>query len=98
MKLMIFWELHPDKRHDVFAAFAGMDLKDYQSQHGSSIKLIGRWHDVINGTGVGICETDDAEALSLWLMKWHAVCDFEMVPVLDDEEAHKVAKEAAGAG
>lgn len=95
MKFMIPWELHPDKRHDAFTAFAEMDLEEYQTQQGSSVKLIGRWHDLANGTGVAICETDDAEALTLWLMKWHAICDFEIVPVLDDEEAHVAAKKAA---
>jgi hypothetical protein len=98
MKLMIHWELHHDKRHDVFTAFAGMDLKDYQAQQGSAIKLIGRWHDLVNGTGVAICETNDAEAFALWLMKWNAVCDFDTVTVLDDEEAHAAAKKAAAAG
>ena len=88
MKLMIFWQLHADKRHDVFSGFADMDLADYQSMQGPNVNLIGRWHDVMNGTGVAIVETDDAEALSSWLMNWHAVADYDMVPVLDDEEAH----------
>ena len=98
MKLMIHWEIQPDKRHDVFAAFAGMDLDDYQSEQGPNVKLIGRWHDVINATGVAICETDDAEALALWLMKWNSVCEFKMVTVLDDEEAHAVARKVVAEG
>jgi len=94
MKLMVYWQLHPEKRHDVFGAFGGMDLADYQSQQGSTINVIGRWHDVAGGTGVAICETDDAEAFSAWLLAWISVCDFEMAPVLTDEEAHSVCRKA----
>lgn len=92
MKLMIQWELHADKRHDVVAAWAAMDLAEYQKQQGPSIKVLGRWHDLINGRGVGVCETDDAEALSRWLLKWNAVVDFEVAVVHDDEEAHAIAR------
>lgn len=95
MKLMILWQIHPDRRHDVLATFAEMDLDDYLAQQGPAIEVLGRWHDLVNFTGVAICETDDTEALGLWLMKWNAVCDFEIVPVLDDAEAHAAARKAA---
>ena len=98
MKLMVFWQLHPDKRHDVFSAFAGMDLADYQSLQGPNVTMIGRWHDVMNGTGVAIVDTDDAEALSKWLMNWHSVADYDTVPVLNDEEAHALCRQAVEAG
>jgi hypothetical protein len=72
-----------------------MDLNDYQAQQGAGIEILGRWHDVNNFTGVVICDTDDAAALGLWLLQWNAVCDFEIVPVLDDEETHALARKAA---
>jgi hypothetical protein len=92
MKLMIQWEIHPEQRHDVFSGWAEMNLADYQAQQGPSIKTLGRWHDLINGRGISICETDDAEALSQWLLKWNAVVDFEIAVVHDDEEAHAIVK------
>ena len=98
MKLMITWEIHPDKRQDVFAAFAAMDLADYQAQQGPNVKVLGRWHDVMNGRGFGLCETNDEAALSSWLMKWHAAVDFEVFVVHDDAEAHALAKAQAAAG
>jgi hypothetical protein len=94
MKQMILWQIHQENRQEVFSAFASMELADYQSQQGSAVKILGRWHDVINGTGVAICETDDLDALAQWLMPYQAVCDFEMVPVLDDAEAHATARKA----
>lgn len=95
MKLMIQWEIHPDKRHDVFSGWAEMDLADYQSQQGPAVEVLGRWHDLINLRGVAVCETDDAEALSRWLLNWNAVVNFEMSVVHTDEEAHAIAKEMA---
>lgn len=92
MKFMIQWTIHPERCQDVFGGFAAMDLADYQSQQGPSITLLGRWHDLINGRGMGICETDDAAALSAWLMKWNGVVDFEMSVVHDDAEAHALAR------
>jgi hypothetical protein len=95
MKLMIHWEIHPEKRHDVFAAWADMDLADYQTQQGPSVQVLGRWHDLVNFRGVAICETDDAEAFSRWLLDWNAVVDFEVSVVHTDEEAHAIAKQMA---
>jgi hypothetical protein len=92
MKLMITWSVHPEKREDVFAVFAKMDLADYQSQQGPTIEVLGRWHDVMNGRGFGLCETTDAKALSAWLMNWNAACDFEVFVVHDDAEAHEIVK------
>ena len=91
---MVYWKIHQSNRPAVFSAFSAMELEEYQSQQGPNVKIIGRWHDVINGTGVAICETDDLDALSQWLMPYQAVCDFEIVPVLDDEEAHSTARKA----
>ena len=95
MKFMIRWEIHSAKRHDVFAAFAAMKLADYQAQQGPTIKVLGRWHDLINGRGVGVCEAHDAEALARWLVPWNAVVDFEVAVVHDDEEAHAILKQTA---
>ena len=57
---------------------------------GDTIEVLGRWHDIVNGRGVAICETDDADALSGWLLKWNAGVDFEIAIVHSDEEAHAI--------
>ena len=93
MKLMIQWEIHVDSRHDVFSMWSEMDLEEYGAMQGSTIKTIGRWHDLINGRGVMIAETDDAEAMTKWLLGWNGVCDFDITIVHDDEEAHALVKE-----
>ncbi len=50
------------------------------------MKFIGRWHDVVGLTGVGIIETDDINAINSWLLKWKAIVDITVTHVLDDEE------------
>ena len=97
MKFMITWEIHPSKRQDVFAAFASMNLTDYQNQPGPSIQALGRWHDVANGRGIAICETTDAAALSAWLMKWNHAVDFTFAVVHDDAEAHALVEKHVAA-
>jgi len=98
MKLMIQWEIHVDQRHDVFTGWSEMDLEDYGAMQGATIKTLGRWHDLINGRGIQICETDDGEAVAQWLLKWNAVCDFEISIVHDDEEAHAIVKKNVAEG
>lgn len=89
MKFMVSWQVHPDKRHETFKAFCDMSSGD---EDFGGVKLLGRWHDVVNFTGVAICVADDPSALGRWLLNWNDVIDIEAVPVLDDEEARAVGK------
>ena len=97
MKILVQWEIHPERRDDVFAAFAAMDLADYQAMGGPNVKTLGRWHDLINGRGFGVLETSDPDAVSVWMMKWNAAVDFEISIVHDDEEAHALVREHVAA-
>ena len=58
-----------------------------------SFATLGRWHDVINGRGVSIAETDDPDALSRWLLAWNVGVDFEISIVHTDEEAHAMIRD-----
>jgi len=98
MKFMVLWQIHSDKRQEVLTTFGGMELADYQAGSGPGVKVIGRWHDMITLTGVAICEADEAEALGRWLMPWQSVCDIEILPALEDEEAHALAREMLAEG
>jgi len=92
MKFMITWKLHPGKLHDAIAHFSQMTLEQEMSGLDGSTKLIGRWHCLVNGTGVAICESDSAEMLSNWLLNWNTIMDFEVAPVLDDAETRALGK------
>jgi len=95
MKFMITWHIHPDKRHAALNAFAQMTANDDKKDMGNKIKLIGRWHDLSEGTGVAICECDDAMAISSWALNWNAVLDFQTRVVLDDEETRTLGLQRA---
>jgi hypothetical protein len=92
MKFMITWRVHPDKRQAAFNAFSQMTLSDDQKDMGSKIKLIGRWHDLSDFSGVAIAESDDPQALASWALNWNNVLDMKTVVVLDDQEAREVGK------
>ncbi len=90
MKFMSTWRVHPDKRQAVVNAFAQMTVEDIKKDIGTQIRLIGRWHDISQLTGVVIFESDDAMAVGSWALNWNSVLDLQTVVVLDDEEARAV--------
>jgi hypothetical protein len=66
-----------------------------QADQGSSIKLIGRWHDLARGRGVTICESDSAEAMANWALNWNSILDVDVAMVLDDNETRALGKKRA---
>ena len=92
MKFMLTWRVHPEKRQAAFTAFSQMTPEDDLKDMGSNIKLIGRWHDLSDFSGVAICETDDPQALASWALNWNNVLDLRTVIVLDDQEAREVGR------
>lgn len=92
MKFMVSWRIHPDKRQAAFTAFSQMTAEDDKKDLGEKIRLIGRWHDLSQFSGVAICESDDPMALAGWALNWNSVLDVETVMVLDDEEARAVGR------
>ena len=92
MKFMVTWQVPQHNRHEVIKSFGNMSDKDIEKDN-SGVRLIGRWHDVITGTGIAIAETDDAGTLADWLLHWNGVIDIlETKPVLDDDEAREVIR------
>ncbi|MBI2926109.1 MAG: DUF3303 family protein [Verrucomicrobia bacterium] len=95
MKFMITWQFHPGKLRDGLSHFAQMTPEQDQADRGSSIKLIGRWHDLARGRGVAICESNSAEAVSNWALNWNSILDLEVTVVLDDTETRALGKKRA---
>ena len=84
MKFMITWRIHEAQRHDAFKGFCEMTEEEDQADHGDSIRVIGRWHDLAGFTGVAICESDDAAAVANWCLNWNAVLDVDVKMVLSE--------------
>jgi len=94
---MVTWRVHPDKRQAVFNAFSQMTTADDKKDTGDKIKLIGRWHDLSQFTGVAICESNDAQAVASWALNWNSSLDLTTSVVLDDEEAREVGRKKIAA-
>lgn len=91
MKFMIRWDTHPDKRLDVLKTWCDM-TPEQRADLTPGIRMIGRWHNLAEYTGVLVVETDDISALSVYLGHWNPVMDLEVTPVLDDEESAEAGK------
>ena len=86
MKVMITWEVHEGKLANTLDLFSKMTKEQEEALMGPKLKLIGRWHDLVRGTGVAIYESDSVEAVSAYSMKWSPHMDLDIALVLDDEE------------
>jgi hypothetical protein len=91
MKIMITWQLHPGKFHDILELFSNMEASEEQSFMGK-MKLIGRWHDVVRGSGAAVYEADSAEDISAYALRWNEHMDLDISVVLDDVECKAVGK------
>lgn len=75
------WRIASGNRNAVIERFAKT-----AGQPPEGIKLLGRWHDVANGTGISISEADDASAMARWVLEWSDLMDMEVHPALNDEQ------------
>jgi hypothetical protein len=94
VKFLITWRVHADKRVDALTTFAKMTPDDDTADSGPDVSVIGRWHNVGEGTGVVVCESDSADAVYRWALNWAPVLDLTVEPVLDDAEARAVINAA----
>ena len=87
MKFLVTWEIHPGKIHGALDYFSQLTDEQEAENMGKDLKLIGRWHDLVSGSGVAIFETDSLQAVNAYALKWNENMDIQVTPVLDDEEA-----------
>ncbi|HKK92934.1 MAG TPA: DUF3303 family protein [Longimicrobiales bacterium] len=95
MKFMVQWYTHPDKRMDVVQDWVGRTPEE-RGNLGPGLKMIGRWHNPIEGDGVLIVEADSHADLVRYITPWTFVMDISFAPVLDDEESAAALKSGLG--
>jgi hypothetical protein len=88
MKFMVSWSIDQDKRQEVLKVWSSQ-TPEQQMDAGPGVKILGRWHNVVEFVGVAIVEADDAGALN-------SMMDMDVCPVLDDAETTAVGKKALG--
>ena len=91
MKFMVTWDVHPDQRVEVMTMWSSLSAEE-RADVGTGVRLIGRWHNLAEYTGVAVVEADDATALMVYLGQWNPVMDINVAPVLDDEESAAAGK------
>ena len=89
---MLTWRVHEDQRQNALHAFSQMTAADDLADMGDNVKLIGRWHNIAEFTGVAIYESDDPIAMANWALNWNSILDCEVSPVLDDDETRALGK------
>jgi len=57
------------------------------------VTLHGRWFTASHSKGFMLVETDDPKALFRWVSEWADIMDFQIEPVLGDDEAAPILKE-----
>ena len=92
MQFMLTWTLYPDTFDETLQFFSQMTPEDDREQLGEAVTLVGRWNDLIGGTGVAILESDDLSAVNDFCLKWASVCELQLTPVVDDEKARAIGR------
>ena len=94
MIFMCTYRVDRDKQAETQAFFANMTEEQIAGEYPDGVTQITRWHDVPNGNGVIIVETDNQENLTSWMMSWSSMCTFPIVkPVVDDQTGRKLVQE-----
>lgn len=92
MKFMVTWRVHPEKRVEITKYWAGLTPAQ-RADCGPNVRLIGRWHNEAEFTGVAILESNEIAPIFKYLMHWNPYMDLQIVPVLDDEESAALASQ-----
>ena len=95
MKFLVTWQLHEGKLHDTLAMFAQMSDEDEQAQMPEGVRIIGRWHDLVRGSGAAVVESPSAEALAAYSLGWNQFMDLDVTPVVEDDEARALGRNLA---
>ena len=90
MLFSITWKMFDNTKLDCYRAFMAMTPADDVSDAGIGVTIVGRWHAVGSGSGVLIAETDDAAALTSFMVNWAGLCDITITPVTDDATTRAV--------
>ena len=97
MKFLVTWQVHEGRLHDVLAVFSQMTTEQESALMGG-VEMIGRWHDLVRGTGAAIFEADSAEALSAYSLNWNRFMDLDVSVVVDDAAAREIGGQMAQGG
>lgn len=81
MHFITMWTFTPERRDAATQRFGetGAPAPD-------GVTMLSRWHDVAGGRGFAVCEADDAMLIAKYCREWNDLLEFEIVPVINDEQ------------
>ena len=86
MKYMLIWSTTSENRQ----ATVDRSLKNQAPKDG--LKFLQQWISLSTGRGFVVIETDDPVALKKNTNYWRDIMDISVEPIIDIEEARKVAE------
>lgn len=81
MIFYITFEYDPRQRDAVHERF-----KQTGAPPPEGVSMTGRWHSVEGNRGFLVCESSRADSIARWLQEWTELINFEVTPVLTDEQ------------
>ena len=72
---------------EAYVNFASMTMAELDSQFPEGSTKLARYHDMTNGSGVVLVETDDPTLVMQHVYGWIDFCEAVVIPVVDDEDA-----------
>ncbi len=85
MLFAISWTFGPDVRDEVNARFVETGATPPEN-----VRMLGRWHSLGEGEGFCIAESDDPEAIGVWMQEWSDLLVFRVQPVVDDASVGRI--------
>lgn len=81
MTFMVTYRISPANRNAAQQRF-----KQGGGQPPAGVKMIGRRHRADGSGGFTLCESDDLVSVAKWTQEWSDLLEFEVCPVLDDQQ------------
>ena len=72
---------------EAYENFASMTMAELDSHFPEGSTKLARYHDITNGSGVVLVETDDPTLVMQHVYGWIDFCEAAVIPVVDDEDA-----------
>jgi hypothetical protein len=91
MKFMYTWSAKEGAIPEIVKRFLAGDATPPEG-----VTHLGRWHNVDLSGGFTLVETNDLVLLYKHVGRWATVLEFEVFPVIEDQEAAPVLKEVFG--
>jgi len=91
LQFMITFNIRPENRTS-----SGKRFLETGGGPPAGVTMLGRWHKAAGLGGFVLCESSDPEALANWVYQWNDLLTFEIIPVLNDEQAARVLTRSVG--